>query len=333
VTGTGRRVTLADVAERAGVSRALVSIVMREVPGASEATRRRVLAAAAELGYRPDARARSLAGRASNLIGVMFGVGMGAFHFDLLEGLYAAAEERGYTLILSPVTRGRDEAAAAESLQDFRFDGLIMLGPPTPEPLLAGRLPVAVVGWPVDHPRVDVIRTSDETGMAVAVDHLVGLGHRRITHLDGGDTLIGASRRAAFLAAMQQHGLLQTARVVPGGQAQVDGQRAARQLIDQGPLPTAVMAYNDDTAAAVMGVLAQQGISVPADISVIGWDDSEAAALSLVGLTSVVQRPAELARLAVARIVDRITRQPVLEREIVLQPELHVRESTGRPRR
>ena len=124
-----RRVTLNDVAERAGVSRALVSIVMREAPGASDATRTRVLAAAQELGYRPDARARSLAGRASNLIGVMFGVGVGAFHFDLLEGLYAAAEEHGYNLILSPVTRGRDEAKAAESLQDFRFDGLIMLGP------------------------------------------------------------------------------------------------------------------------------------------------------------------------------------------------------------
>ena len=213
-----RRVTLDDVAERAGVSRALVSIVMREAPGASEATRARVLAAAQELGYRPDARARSLAGRASHLIGVMFGVGVGAFHFDLLEGLYAAAEEQGYNLILSPVTRGRDEAKAAESLQDFRFDGLIMLGPATPEPLLAGRLPVVVVGWHVDHPRVDVVRTSDETGMAAAVDHLVSLGHRRITHLDGGETLIGASRRKAFVTAMRRHDLGESMRVVPGGQ-------------------------------------------------------------------------------------------------------------------
>ena len=232
MTAGGRgRVTLDDVAERAGVSRALVSIVMREAPGASAATRRRVLAAAQELGYRPDARARSLAGRASNLIGVMFGVGVGAFHFDLLEGLYVAAEAHGYNLILSPVTRGRDEAKAAESLQDFRFDGLIMLGPPTAVPLLAGRLPVAVVGWHVDHPRVDVVRTSDATGMAVAVDHLVGLGHRRITHLDGGETLIGTSRRQAFVAAMRRHGLADSLRVVPGGQAQVDGQRAARQLL------------------------------------------------------------------------------------------------------
>ena len=331
MTGSGGRVTLNDVAERAGVSRALVSIVMREAPGASDATRARVLAAAQELGYRPDARARSLAGRASHLIGVMFGVGVGAFHFDLLEGLYAAAEERGYNLILSPVTRGRDEAKAAESLQDFRFDGLIMLGPPTAEPLLAGRLPVVVVGWHVDHPRVDVVRTSDETGMAAAVDHLVSLGHRWITHLDGGETLIGASRREAFLAAMRRHGLGESMRVVPGGQAQVDGQRAARQLLE-GDLPTAVIAYNDDTATAVMGVLAQQGIAVPADVSMIGWDDSEAAALSLVGLTSLVQQPAELARLAVQRIVDRINGRRVLQREIVLQPQLHLRQSTTRPR-
>lgn len=331
MTSSGERVTLRDVAERAGVSRALVSIVMREAPGASAATRERVLAAAAELGYRPDARARSLAGRGSNLIGVMFGVGVGAFHFDLLEGLYAAAEARGYTLILSPVTRGRDETRAAESLQDFRLDGLIMLGPPTPEPLLAGRVPVAVVGWHVDHPRVDVVRTSDEAGMIVAVDHLVGLGHRRITHLDGGDTLIAAARRDAFVAAMRRHGLDATHRVVAAGQAQVEGQRAARQLLGQGELPTALITYNDDTAAAVMGVLAQQGIRVPGDISVIGWDDSEAAALSLVGLTSVVQQPAELARLAVERIVDRIDRRPVDHREIVLQPSLHVRDSTAQP--
>jgi DNA-binding LacI/PurR family transcriptional regulator len=119
--------------------------------------------------------------------------------------------------------------------------------------------------------------------------------------------------------------------VVSGGQAQVDGQRAARHLVEQGELPTALIAYNDDTATAVMGVLAQQGIAVPADVSVIGWDDSEAAALSLVGLTSVVQQPAELARLAVDRIVDRLNRRRVQDREIVLQPDLRVRDSTAPP--
>lgn len=325
------RVTLDDVAARAGVSRALVSIVMREAPGASPATRERVLAAARELDYRPDVRARSLGGQRSKLIGVMFGVGVGAFHFDLLEGLYAAAAEHDHNLILSAVTRGRDEATAVESLQDFRFDGLIMLGPPTAEPLLAGRMPVVVIGWHVDHPGVDVVRTSDVTGMAVAVDHLVSLGHRRIAHLDGGETLIGVSRRAAFVAAMSRHGLQDGMRVVPGGQAQIDGQRAALLLLESGDLPSALIAYNDDTATAAMGVFAHQGIEIPRDVSVIGWDDSQLAASSLVGLTSVIQEPEVLARLAMERVVDRINQRRVEVREIILQPALRVRQSTGQP--
>lgn len=329
------RVTLDDVAARAGVSRALVSIVMREAPGASAATRERVLAAARELDYRPDVRARSLGGQRSKLIGVMFGVGVGAFHFDLLEGLYAAAGEHDHHLILSAVTKGRDEAKAAEDLRDFRFDGLIMLEPPTAAPLLAGQLPVVVVGWDVDHPRVDVVRTSDEAGMAVAVDHLVALGHRRIAHLDGGETLIAVARQRAFVAAMQRHGLQDSLRVLPGGQAQVDGQRAALELLrDNRPeaeLPTALIAYNDDTATAAMGVFAQQGIAVPGDISVIGWDDSPLAELAMVGLTSVTQDPGELSRLAVERILARVSRQRIEEREIVLTPELRVRASTGAP--
>ena len=94
-----------------------------------------------------------------------------------------------------------------------------------------------------------------------------------------------------------------------GGQTQLDGQRAARALLQEGVVPTASSAYNDDTAVAAMGVLAQQGIDVPGQLSVVGWDDSEAAALSPVGLTSVAQQPFELARLAVERIIARIERR------------------------
>jgi DNA-binding LacI/PurR family transcriptional regulator len=326
----GRRVTLNDVAERAEVSRALVSIVMRNAPGASAATRERVWAAARELGYRPDLRARSLASQRSRMIGVMFGVGFGSFHLDLLEGLYAAAEDHGHSLILSPVTRGRDEARAAQSLQGFRFDGLIMVGPPTAHPLLAGQVPMVVIGWHVDDPAVDVVRTSDDHGMDEAVGHLVDLGHRRIAHIDGGDTLIADARREAYVKAMRRRGLATEVRVVPGGQSQIEGQRAARLLLETGDLPSALITYNDDTAVAAMGLLTQRGVSVPDRLSIIGWDDSEMAALSPVGLTSVAQPPEDLARLAVERIVARIEQRRVVDREIVLEPALSVRASTAR---
>jgi DNA-binding LacI/PurR family transcriptional regulator len=327
---TRRRVTLNDVAKHADVSRALVSIVMRDAPGASAATRERVLAAARELGYRPDVRARSLAGQKSRLIGVMFGVSIGTFQFDLLEGLYAAAEKHGHSLILTPVTRGRDEHRAAQDLHDFGFDALIMVAPPTPRPLLAGKVPIAVVGWHVDDPAVDVIRTSDEHGMAQAVNHLVGLGHRRIAHIDGGTSVLAVSRREGYTKAMHAHALDSCTRIVPGGQSQLDGQRAARALLSRGDLPTALLAYNDDTAVAAMGLLAQQDIEIPGQLSVVGWDDGEAAALSPVGLTTVAQDPMEMARLAVERIVARIEGRRVEGHEIVLEPELRVRSSTAR---
>ena len=328
---TSRRVTLNDVAKLAGVSRALVSIVMRDVPGASDSTRKRVLAAARELGYVPDIRARSLAGQKSRIIGVMFGVGVGSFHFDLLEALYTAAKVHDYNLILSAVTEGRGEEEAAQSLKDFRFDGLVMLGPPTAVPLLAGQVPVAVVGWHVDHPAVDVVRTSDQHGMAAAVDYLVSIGHRRISHIDGGGDLIAESRRAAYVEAMDRCGLSSDVSVVEGGQTQLDGQRAARRLLDEGNLPTALVAFNDDVAVAAMGLMAQQGVAVPDRLSVIGWDDSAVAALSPVGLSSVRQQPKLMGRLALERMVARIEQRRVEQRELVLEPEFQIRDSTSPP--
>ena len=265
------------------------------------------------------------------MIGVMFGLGVGSFHFDLLEGLYAAVGEHGHSLVLSALTRGRDERQASESLHDFRFDALIMLGPPSEEPLLAGKVPLVVVGWHVDHPAVDVVRTSDEHGMAQAVSYLGRLGHRRIAHIDGGNSVIAASRRDGYAAAMRANGLGEEIRVVSGGQSQLDGQRAARTLLDDGSLPTALVAYNDDTAVGAMGLFAQQGIRTPDRVSVVGWDDQEAAALSPVPLTTVAQQPAEMARLAVQRVVDRLENRRILSREIVLEPQLRVRASSAPP--
>jgi len=320
-------VTLEDVAQRAEVSRALVSIVMRDAKGASAPTREKVLRAARELGYRPDVRARSLARQQSGLIGVVFGVA-GAFHFDLLEGLYEAAENRGHDLVLSALTSRRDEQQALRSLHDFRFDALVMLGPPTAHPLMAGELPLAVVGWHVDHPDVDVVRTSDDVGMRVAVEHLAGLGHRDIAHIDGGSQVISDSRRAGYRQAMTAMGLASHVQVIPGGQSQLDGLHAAEALLSRRTLPTAVIAYNDDVAVAAMNALALHGVAVPQDISFVGWDDSEIARLSHVDLTSVAQDPHRLAALAVDRVLARSDARDIPDREVVLEPALTIRSST-----
>ncbi|MFN8192520.1 MAG: LacI family DNA-binding transcriptional regulator [Nocardioidaceae bacterium] len=329
-TRARRRVTLADVAKRAGVSTALASIVMRDAPGASAASRERILTAARELGYRPDVRARALASLRAHVIGVVFGRA-GRFHLELIDGLYDAAQEHGWDLVLSALTPKRGEEAALRSLQDFRFDALVMLGPPVEQPLLAGQVPVVVVGWHVADPRVDIIRTSDETGMRLAVDHLVRLGHRRIMHLQGGDGLVALSRRDGFLEAMRSHGLEDSATLlVCDGEDQLDGQRATSQFLGEGrELPTAVIGFNDDLAAAAMTVFQQQGLRVPDDFSVVGFDDSVLASAHGFDLTSIQQLPQEMARLAVERVMARCAGEAVADRELVLEPELVIRSSTG----
>jgi DNA-binding LacI/PurR family transcriptional regulator len=311
------------------VSRALVSIVMRGAPGASAQTRERVLAAAAEIGYRPDTRARLLASEHSRQIGVVFGMA-GRFHADLLDGLYVAAGKAGYELILSALTPSRDERTAVETLLDFRCEAAVLLGPGLEAvPVLAGRLPVTVVGWHVAEPAVDVVRTSDTEGMRRAVDHLVELGHRDITHVDGGAGPLAVARRRAYRAAMRRHGLDRYVRVVRGGDNQFEGARASRVLLAENPRPTAVIGYNDDVAAGLVEAITHAGVRVPEDLSVVGWDDGALARLPHLDLTSVHQDPVELSRLAVERCLARLRGEPVAGREVVLHPELVVRTSTA----
>jgi len=327
---TGKRPTLEDVAARAGVSRALVSIVMRGVAGASTETRERVMEAAAEIGYRADARARLLASGHSRLLGVVFGMA-GRFHLELLDGLYAAAEKADHQVILTALTPSRNERRAVETLLDFRCESVILLTPDRATPVLAGRLPVVTVGWQVKDPSVDVVRTSDEEGMRLAVDHLISLGHRRILHVDGGAGPVPTSRRRSYRTAMRRHGLEQQIAVVRGGISQEDGFSAARHLLLEGSLPSAIVAYNDDVAAGLVESLEGAGLSVPGEVSVVGWDDSSLARLPHLDLTTVRQDAYAMTHLAVERSMARIHGAPVTDREIVLRPELVVRGSTSAP--
>ncbi|HVQ95890.1 MAG TPA: LacI family DNA-binding transcriptional regulator [Mycobacteriales bacterium] len=321
------------MAARAGVSRALVSIVVRGAPGASEQTRERVLRAVAEIGYRPDTRARLLARSATRLLGVVFNV-QHAFHADLLEGLYAAAEQADYEMVLSGITPGRNEGRAVETLLGYRCDALIMLGPTTPTARLAElgtRLPVITVGRRLRLPGVDAVRTGDHEGMRLAVDHLVGLGHREITHVDGGRGAGPTERRRGYRDAMLRHRLGPHIRVVTGGHTAADGARAAEALLAGDPLPSAVVAYDDDCATGLIDTLAPVGVSVPGQLSVVGYDDSRHSRLSHRDLTTVGQDAGRLAQLAVQQAVARLAGAPDAARTLVLSPHLVVRATTAPP--
>jgi DNA-binding LacI/PurR family transcriptional regulator len=324
-----RHPTLEDVAARAGVSRALVSIVVRGAPGASATTRQRVLSIADELGYRPDSRARLLAGRRSRLLGVTLTLNH-PFHADLAEHIYSAAEQLGYEVVLSAVTRNRPPQKAIDTLLDYRCEAAILAGALTREAELTAlgeRLPVVVLGQRTRSQAVDVVRTADAQGIRLAVDHLADLGHRAIVHVDGGRGPESAARRSAYRAAMRRRGLVDDIRVVPGGEAEEDGAAAARTLAHA--QPTAVLTYNDRCAVGLLDVFVRTGIAVPADISVVGYDDSPVARLPHLRLTTVSQDAAQLASLAVQRAIARLEGGAVDGRETVLTPHLAVRSTTG----
>ena len=330
----GHRTTLADVAAAAGVSVALVSIVMREAPGASAATRERVLAVADRLGYRPDIRARMLRRSRSRLLGVVFGV-QHAFHGDLVDGLYRAADRLSYELALSAVTPHRDERRAVAGLLQDRCEALVLLGPQTSTAhlaALADRLPVVVVARAVRHRALDVVRTDDAAGLGRAVDHLVELGHRHVAHVDGGRAPGAAERRRGYADALRRHGL-ERSDVLPGGLTEDDGAAAARALIARptAERPTAVTVFNDRCATGVLDVLHGAGVAVPAAMSVVGFDDSRLARLSHVDLTTIAQDATALTRLAVERAVARLDGLDVGEREQVVAPRLVVRGTTAPP--
>jgi DNA-binding LacI/PurR family transcriptional regulator len=327
----GKRPTLADVAARAGVSTALVSIAMRDAKGVSAATRERILAAARDIGYRPDARARLLRSRRSRLLGVQFGL-QHPFHADLVECLYAVAEPAGYQIALSAVAASRSEQRATEGLLADRCEALILLGPQTSATnleKLAAQLPVISVArrLPPSASGVHVVRTADDDGARQAVDHLVSLGHRDIAHIDGGQAPGAADRRRGYRTAMRRLGL--TGHVVPGGLTEEDGAAAARVLLTARPRPTAVVAFNDRCAIGVLDVFLRSGIDVPGQISVIGFDDSHLARLPHINLSTVGQDIPRLADLAVVRALARLEGQPTPSRETVIPPHLVIRGTTA----
>ena len=326
-----RSVTLKDVADHVGVSKALASMVFRGVSGPSEQTRSRVLAAADELGYRPNRAAALLSSRRTHLIGVMGNV-RNSFHAELVEYLVAAADAAGYEIVLGAVTPTHGEARAVETLLDFRSEALILLGPELDAAVLAdlgAKVPVVAVGRRVNSVGIDVVRAADSRGIAQLVDHFADLGHRRICHLTGGPGTISTDRRNGYIRAMRRHGLDDEIDVLDGDFSESGGIAAATALLDRAVRPTAVIAVNDRSAVGLLDNLRRSGLDVPGDIAVAGYDDSPLARLTHVELTTVDQQPHEQAARAVQAVVERLDHSRTEPVSIVIPPRLVPRATSG----
>jgi len=323
-----------DVAREAGVSRALVSLVMRGQPNVSEERRVRVLDAASRLGYRPNAMARSLASQRTRAVGVILDDLANPFFAEIVGGVEQLAAEAGYQLLLGTGSlRSQREREALETLLEYRPDGIILISPrmAAADIVKASReVPVVVVAREVREANADLVITDDRHGIELALDHLVGLGHQRIAHVDGGRGAGAPLRRSSYLRGMRARGLGAYANAIHGDYTEEAGVRAARALIDAGELPTAVFGANDMIAAGLLGAFHQAGVKVPADISIVGYDNVYIAHLAHVSLTTIDQPRIQMGRLALELLLDRIetSRKPVVRR---LEPTLVLRSTTARP--
>jgi DNA-binding LacI/PurR family transcriptional regulator len=331
-----KRPRLEDVAAEVGVSTASVSLVLRGVAGPSAETREKVLEAAARLGYRADRSASLLARRRTHLLGVPVLL-RDAYRTELAEEVQLAADRRGYTVALSAITAGsasgHDEQRVVETLLDLRCEALLLLAPGMPDAALAAlgrRIPLVVISRNAEPDGFDVVRVADEQGVGDAVAHLVELGHRDLVHVDGGSEAMATDRRDGFRTAVERHGV--AGRVLAGGNTEEAGAAAARALLAEPTLPTAVLAANDRCAIGLLDVFLRAGVRVPADVSLVGYDDSELARLAHVDLTTVNQEAPKQAEQAVDAALDRLDGGRTAPVERVLPPRLVVRSTTAPPR-
>jgi DNA-binding LacI/PurR family transcriptional regulator len=324
-----------DVAREAGVSRALVSLVMRAQPYVSEERRRRVLEAAATLGYRPNAMARSLASRRTKTVGLILDDLTNPFFAEIAGGIEEYASTLGYQLLLATGGRkARRERSALATLLEYRVDGIILVSPRMPSVQIteaASEAPLVMVGRSVRNADADCVLTDEKHGTELVLDHLVGLGHERIVHVDGGRGPGGPQRRTAYLRGMKARRLGRRARVVPGDFTETAGTRAAQALLREAELPTAIFAANDMIAAGILSEFDRAGVEVPADVSLMGYDNISIAHLGHISLTTINQPRVQMGREALDLLLDRIeNRRPNVVR--VLQPSAVVRSTTAAPR-
>ncbi|QEW02335.1 LacI family DNA-binding transcriptional regulator [Microbacterium lushaniae] len=294
--GHAQRATIADVARRAGVSKGLVSFALNNRSGVAPETRTRILAAASELGWSPSVRGRSLSVGRAFACGLVIGrspdvIAADPFFPAFIAGLEDAFSVSGQALVLAVATPGRHEAETYRGLAaDRRVDGVILtdLRVDDPRISLVAELGLSAVtlGVPGGPSPFSSVCSDDGVGIRLAVEHLAGLGHRDIAHVAGpAELLHAARRRTAFDVAAAELGLRST--VVETDFSAADGARATATLLGAAEPPTAIVYSNDSMALAGMGVAQQRGLSVPRDLSITGFDDTEMGRHVHPSLTSV----------------------------------------------
>ena len=328
-----------DVARRAGVSIGTVSRYLNEKGYVGETARERIKVAIEELGFRPSGIARGLTHKRTYMLGFVVSDLLNPFVPEIVRGAQDLADDAGYCLLLYNTDGdGPREARALKLLYERRVDGLILTPPETREgnqsiyELHMLGIPIVLVGRNLKTAIVDRVTTETYTGAIEAVMHLAALGHQRIAFI-GGQRGLASGRRQGYLDGLSQAGLsVDESLIVETPLTRESGAQAMAYLLEMERPPTGVFAANDISAIGAMQEAAQRGWRIPADISLVGFDDVALAAQTLPPLTTIAQPKTQLGQTAVERLLARIEHADEWSpREIRLPCELIVRGSTTAP--
>ncbi|WP_328911961.1 MULTISPECIES: LacI family DNA-binding transcriptional regulator [unclassified Streptomyces] len=323
-----KRPTIADIAEAAGVSKGAVSYALNGKAGVSEQTRERIVEIAARMGWHPSSAARALSDGRSGAIGLVVDrpawvLGIEPFFMQLISGVEAGLAATGTALLLQ-VTEdaGAEEAAYRRWWGERRVDGVLLVDLREDDPRIAllGELglPAVVVGHAAGASGVPSVWINDGAAVRETLAYLTAMGHRRIARVAGPAHFVHTRERGeAFDAAAAELGL-DGVRCVHTDYTGEDGARATRRLLSGSARPTAIIYDNDVMAVAALSVTQEMGVSVPGQLSLVAWDDSELCRLVHPALTAVSRRVPEYGERAAGALLELVGGADVAD--IVLEP-------------
>lgn len=329
---------LKDIAERTGFSINTVSVALRGRPHIPEATRARIIEAARELNYVPNAVAQSLVSRTTRTVGVVLTNIMNPILMRAAQAIEENLVAAGYGTLFS-ISRNdlEKERGAIDRLLARQVDGILIY--PAKHDRLEHLQALRATGFPlvlltrVATAGFDIVALDDRTGAATMTLHLIGLGHRRIAFLDASQSYGNQEKYNGYRDALKKAGLPISPELVavPEGNSAMHGYRAVPAIMASSAPPTALFASADSLAVGALRWCRENAVRVPEDLSIVGFDDIEAAAFLDVPLTTVSYRADDVGEAAVRRVVELIGLQPTerIPQDHVIEPRLVIRASSG----
>jgi len=332
--------TLADIARALGVSKMTVSRAINNHPEISPETRARILETAQRMNYRPNQFARALTTNRSYLLGVVVPDLMHSYFAEICRGIETIAKPLGYqNLICSTDEDAANEEAEIEALLP-RTDGLILASAASPDEIkfyrriIRDHAKVVLIDRRLEGLRCSTVTTNDVKVGALATEHLINLGHRKVGHLKGTVASTAAMRFEGYQQALAKNRIAYNPSLVREcGFTESDGYRSMSAWLAEGDVPSAVFAANDPAAMGAMSAILEAGLTVPDDVAIVGGGNIHYGDMLKVPLTTVAWSTAEMGQAAARLLVEMVEgKKRPKEQHVIVEPELVVRESCGAAR-